>query len=102
MKMDNICIVHLIFPLIIIFGVGDALMTQESLDVAFGSGSTVISMAIANGIMVEAVKIMLENDFPPLYLKAATLTELKNIIENSSISTKAEFRCWKSNLFCLF
>ncbi len=53
--------------------VGDALMTQESLDVPFGSGSTVISMAIANGIMVEAVKIMLENDFTPPIFKSGNI-----------------------------
>ncbi|OKL35437.1 SIS domain-containing protein [Domibacillus mangrovi] len=53
--------------------VGDALMTQESLDIAFGSGSTVISMAIANGIMVEAVKIMLENDFIPPIFKSGNI-----------------------------
>ncbi|MBU8880357.1 SIS domain-containing protein [Bacillus sp. FJAT-29790] len=53
--------------------VGDALMKHESLDVSFGSGSTIISMAIANSIMVEAVNIMLENDFsPPIFISGNT------------------------------
>jgi len=48
--------------------IGDALMEHESLDVSFGSGSTVIGAAIVNGIMVESVKIMIENNFiPPIF-----------------------------------
>lgn len=53
--------------------VGDALMTQEPLAVAFGSGSTIMSMAIANGIMVEAVKIMIKNGFTPPIFKSGNI-----------------------------
>jgi uncharacterized phosphosugar-binding protein len=49
--------------------VGDALMNHPDLNVSFGSGSTVIGMSIVNGIMVEAVKIMIENQVnPPIFL----------------------------------
>lgn len=41
--------------------VGDALMQLRSVEVRFGPGSTVIGAAIVNGVMVEAVKIMAEN-----------------------------------------
>lgn len=48
--------------------VGDALMEHESLGVNFGSGSTVIGAAIVNGIMVEAIRLMVENNFvPPIF-----------------------------------
>lgn len=49
--------------------VGDALMKKEGFDVSFGSGSTIVGMAIINGIMVEAIQIMIENHFtPPVFL----------------------------------
>ncbi|HJV16758.1 MAG TPA: SIS domain-containing protein [Bacillales bacterium] len=49
--------------------VGDALMKHDAYDVPFGSGSTVVGMSIVNGIMVEAVNIMIENHFnPPIFL----------------------------------
>jgi uncharacterized phosphosugar-binding protein len=48
--------------------VGDALMEHESMGVYFGSGSTVIGTAIVNGIMVEAICKMVENNFiPPIF-----------------------------------
>lgn len=53
--------------------VGDALMKHESLNIPFGSGSTVIGMAIANGIMVEAIKVMIENDFNPPIFKSGNV-----------------------------
>ncbi|MBZ5752622.1 MULTISPECIES: SIS domain-containing protein [Metabacillus] len=53
--------------------VGDALMKQNSLDVPFGTGSTVIGTAIVNGIMVEAVKVMVENHFNPPIFKSGNV-----------------------------
>jgi uncharacterized phosphosugar-binding protein len=53
--------------------VGDALMQQESLDVSFGTGSTVIGTAIVNGIMVEAIQVMVENNFHPPILKSGNV-----------------------------
>ncbi|MEH7306604.1 SIS domain-containing protein [Neobacillus drentensis] len=50
--------------------VGDTLMEHESLGVNFGSGSTVIGTAIVNGIMVEAVSIMIEKNFEPPIFKS--------------------------------
>jgi uncharacterized phosphosugar-binding protein len=50
--------------------VGDALMDHESLRVSFGSGSTVVGTAIVNGIMVEAINIMIENNFEPPIFKS--------------------------------
>ncbi|MEH7159295.1 SIS domain-containing protein [Neobacillus drentensis] len=50
--------------------VGDALMKHESLGLTFGSGSTVIGTAIVNGIMVEAINIMVENNFEPPIFKS--------------------------------
>lgn len=48
--------------------IGDALMHEPSLNISFGSGSTIIGMTIANGIMVEAVNIMLGHHFiPPIF-----------------------------------
>lgn len=51
--------------------IGDALMEHELLDVSFGSGSTVIGTAIVNGIMVESVKVMIENNFSPPIFKSS-------------------------------
>jgi uncharacterized phosphosugar-binding protein len=51
--------------------VGDALMAHESLDVTFGSGSTVVGTAIVNGIMVEAINIMIESNFEPPIFKSS-------------------------------
>lgn len=53
--------------------VGDALMEHQSLDVPFGTGSTVIGTAIVNGIMVEAVKVMVEHGFAPPILKSGNV-----------------------------
>jgi uncharacterized phosphosugar-binding protein len=50
--------------------VGDALMEHESIGVNFGSGSTVVGTAIVNGIMVEAIRIMIENNFEPPIFKS--------------------------------
>ncbi|MEH7504489.1 SIS domain-containing protein [Neobacillus drentensis] len=50
--------------------VGDALMEHENLSVSFGSGSTVVGTAIVNGIMVEAISIMSENNFEPPIFKS--------------------------------
>jgi uncharacterized phosphosugar-binding protein len=50
--------------------VGDALMEHESLGVNFGSGSTVIGTAIVNAIMVEAISLMVENNFEPPIFKS--------------------------------
>lgn len=50
--------------------VGDALMEHENLAVSFGSGSTVVGTAIVNGIMVEAISIMSENNFEPPIFKS--------------------------------
>jgi uncharacterized phosphosugar-binding protein len=50
--------------------VGDALMEHESLAVSFGSGSTVMGTAIVNGIMVEAISLMIENNFEPPIFKS--------------------------------
>lgn len=48
--------------------VGDTLMSLESLNVSFGSGSTVIGTAIVNGIMAESIEIMVRNNFnPPIF-----------------------------------
>lgn len=48
--------------------IGDALMEHESLNVPFGSGSTVVGTAIVNGIMVEAINKMLKNNInPPIF-----------------------------------
>lgn len=53
--------------------VGDALMEHDSLEVRFGSGSTVIGTAIVNGIMVEAVKILVENKINPPIFKSGNI-----------------------------
>lgn len=50
--------------------VGDALMKHESLNIPFGSGSTVVGTAIVNGIIVEAVNIMIENNVKPPIFKS--------------------------------
>ncbi|MGG3467200.1 SIS domain-containing protein [Neobacillus pocheonensis] len=48
--------------------VGDTLMDLEALQVSFGSGSTVVGAAIVNGIMVEAIELMVKNNFyPPIF-----------------------------------
>ncbi|CAH2713663.1 hypothetical protein BACCIP111895_00799 [Neobacillus rhizosphaerae] len=51
--------------------VGDALMEHEWLDVSFGSGSTVVGTAIVNAIMVDAINIMVENNFTPPIFKSS-------------------------------
>lgn len=49
---------------------GDALMTDERVDVAFGSGSTIIGASIVNAMMVEAVKHMADNQVEPPIFKS--------------------------------
>jgi uncharacterized phosphosugar-binding protein len=53
--------------------VGDALMEHESLGVRFGPGSTVVGAAIVNGIMVEAISMMIENNFEPPIFKSGNV-----------------------------
>jgi uncharacterized phosphosugar-binding protein len=53
--------------------VGDALMEDESHGVSFGAGSTVIGAAIVNGIMVEAINIMIGNNFEPPIFKSGNV-----------------------------
>jgi uncharacterized phosphosugar-binding protein len=53
--------------------IGDALMKHNGFGVPFGSGSTVIGMSIVNGIMVEAVNIMIENHFDPPIFKSSNV-----------------------------
>jgi uncharacterized phosphosugar-binding protein len=53
--------------------VGDALMEHDSLSVRFGSGSTVVGAAIVNGIMVEAISMMIENNFEPPIFKSGNV-----------------------------
>ncbi|PLS02062.1 SIS domain-containing protein [Neobacillus cucumis] len=48
--------------------IGDAIIDLPSLDVPFGSGSTVIGAAIVNGIMIEAIENMVANNYiPPIF-----------------------------------
>lgn len=53
--------------------IGDALMHEPSSNISFGSGSTIIGMTIANGILVEAVNIMLDNNFTPPIFKSGNI-----------------------------
>ncbi|MDQ0155517.1 SIS domain-containing protein [Robertmurraya andreesenii] len=53
--------------------VGDTLMEHPSLDVPFGSGSTVIGTAIVNGIMVETINIMVDKGINPPVLKSGNV-----------------------------
>ena len=53
--------------------VGDALMNHERLDYSFGSGSTVMGTAIVNSIMVQAVKMMSDNNFTPPVFKSGNI-----------------------------
>jgi uncharacterized phosphosugar-binding protein len=53
--------------------IGDALMEAEGIESSFGTGSTVIGTAIANGIMVEAVKEMKQNGFQPPIFKSGNV-----------------------------
>jgi uncharacterized phosphosugar-binding protein len=53
--------------------VGDALIEHESLGVRFGPGSTVVGAAIVNGIMVEAINMMIENSFEPPIFKSGNV-----------------------------
>jgi uncharacterized phosphosugar-binding protein len=53
--------------------VGDALMEDESRGISFGSGSTVVGAAIVNGIMVEAISMMMENNFEPPIFKSGNV-----------------------------
>lgn len=53
--------------------VGDALMEHESLGVRFGPGSTVVGAAIVNGIMVEAISMMIDNNFEPPVFKSGNV-----------------------------
>jgi uncharacterized phosphosugar-binding protein len=54
--------------------VGDALLSiNEPFKLSFGSGSTVIGMAIINGVMAEAIEMMATNDFEPPVLKSGNV-----------------------------
>lgn len=53
--------------------IGDTLLKLENPEVSFGSGSTVIGMAIINGIIVEAVNIMMNNGFNPPIFKSGNV-----------------------------
>lgn len=53
--------------------IGDTLMEHPSLDVPFGSGSTVIGTAIVNGIMVETINIMVDKGINPPVLKSGNV-----------------------------
>jgi uncharacterized phosphosugar-binding protein len=52
---------------------GDTLMKEEALDIGFGSGSTIIGMAILNGIITEAVNIMISKGFTPPIFKSGNV-----------------------------
>ncbi|OIJ22393.1 hypothetical protein BKP45_07085 [Anaerobacillus alkalidiazotrophicus] len=52
---------------------GDALVTHHMSSVAFGPSSTVIGAAILNSIMVEAIKVMLENGYEAPVFKSGNL-----------------------------
>jgi uncharacterized phosphosugar-binding protein len=52
---------------------GDALMTDERVDAAFGSGSTVIGISIVNAIMVETVKHLADNNIEPPIFKSGNM-----------------------------
>lgn len=53
--------------------IGDTLMKREIPEVSFGSGSTVIGMTIINGIMAEAVEMMIKKDFHPPIFKSGNI-----------------------------
>jgi uncharacterized phosphosugar-binding protein len=53
--------------------IGDALLELPSLEVPFGSGSTVIGTAIINGIMVEAINHMVKTFFLPPIFKSSNI-----------------------------
>lgn len=57
--------------------VGDALMRHDLVSVPFGSASSVIGLAIMNGIMIEAIQIMAENDFDPPIFKSNNIDGAK-------------------------
>ncbi|XJZ26444.1 SIS domain-containing protein [Bacillota bacterium Lsc_1132] len=50
--------------------VGDTLMQHSSLDVSFSSGSSIAGMAIANGIMTEAISKMADHHYTPPIFKS--------------------------------
>jgi len=52
---------------------GDALMKKEPLNIHFGSGSTIIGMALLNGIIVKAIEIMVDNHFTPPVFKSGNV-----------------------------
>ncbi|WP_075980447.1 SIS domain-containing protein [Bacillus massilinigeriensis] len=51
--------------------VGDVLLKSETEGMAFGSGSSIIGMTILNGIIVEAIDLMLQNHFSPPIFKSS-------------------------------
>ncbi|RIW34664.1 sugar isomerase domain-containing protein [Bacillus salacetis] len=53
--------------------VGDALMKADELETPFGTGSTVIGTAIANGMMAEAVDEMIKSGFRPPIFKSGNV-----------------------------
>ncbi|MEI5906342.1 SIS domain-containing protein [Bacillus spongiae] len=60
--------------------IGDTLMKYPDFDETFGSGSTVVGTVIMNGIMVEAINIMLKNGYHPPIFKSGNVdgTEAHN------------------------
>jgi uncharacterized phosphosugar-binding protein len=52
---------------------GDALMKHPSMGASFGSASSIAGFAIVNSIMVEAVEIMLKNQYEPPVFKSGNV-----------------------------
>jgi hypothetical protein len=77
--------------------VGDALIEYESLNVPFGSGSTVVGTAIVNGIRVKPLIKCLKITLIHRFLKVEMLMVLVNIIESLLINIKKEFPYLKDN-----
>ncbi|MBT2686674.1 SIS domain-containing protein [Bacillus sp. ISL-47] len=52
---------------------GDALLKDPSMGTRFGSASSIAGLAIVNSVMVEAVEIMLKNNFDPPIFKSGNV-----------------------------
>ncbi|MBT2758700.1 SIS domain-containing protein [Mesobacillus foraminis] len=52
---------------------GDALMTDERVDVSFGPGSTIIGVSIVNAIMAETVKLLADRRIDPPIFKSGNM-----------------------------
>ncbi|MBM4761400.1 SIS domain-containing protein [Bacillus sp. B15-48] len=53
--------------------IGDALITSDESNASFGSGSTIVNMSIANGIIVETVQMLHENNIHPPIFKSGNI-----------------------------